>query len=235
MGFGIDITSISDLISAAHTTTDALVNTVDAVADAIKLKTDNLPASPADEAGLVAAVKAKTDNLPADPADQSDLEDILARKYPFLDFWAHPAADKITVTSTAQDIVFPSIVVAGLPSGLTLVRVVFILSVADLKDTSGSDNYINAASKSIRIMLSGGAWGTNDIIALTLDNQALFTTGSGERGGPVLYGPDLKATVNANGTWEVQSRQTTHGDALVALGNDLEFFDVEVGLRFWYH
>ncbi|MBA7676954.1 hypothetical protein ES703_85200 [subsurface metagenome] len=38
---------------------------------AIKAKTDNLPASPADEAGLVVAVKAKTDNLPTDPASQT--------------------------------------------------------------------------------------------------------------------------------------------------------------------
>ena len=71
MGFGIDITSIGEFIAAAHATTDTLVNAVDAVADAIQLKTDNLPVSPADEAGLVAAVKAKTDNLPADPASES--------------------------------------------------------------------------------------------------------------------------------------------------------------------
>ena len=71
MGFGIDISSIGDLITAAHATTDALVNTFDAVADAIQAKTDNLPATPADEVGLVAAVKARTDNLPADPASES--------------------------------------------------------------------------------------------------------------------------------------------------------------------
>ena len=143
VGFGIDISSISDLISAAHTVTDTLVTTVDGKVDVVDTVAD--------------AIKLKTDNLPSDPADQSDLEDILARKYPFLDFWSHPAADKISVTSTAADIAFPSIVVDTLPSGLTLVRVVFILSIANLKDTSGADNYINAAGKSIRIMLTGGA------------------------------------------------------------------------------
>lgn len=220
MGFGIDINSISDLISAAHTTTDALVTSVEGKVDVVDTVAD--------------AIKLKTETLPSDPADQSDLEDILARKYPFLDFWSHPAADRITVTSTAADIAFPSIAVDTLPSGLTLVRAVFILSIANLKDTSGADNYVNAAGKSIRIMLTGGAWGTNDAIALTMDNQGLFTTGSGERGGPVLYGPDIKATVNQNGTWLVRSDQTARGDALVALGDDLELFDVEVGLRFFY-
>ena len=64
---------------------------VDGIADAIKAKTDNLPASPAavgsamiltsaydkakdDVLTPVTAVKAKTDNLPADPADESSLE-----------------------------------------------------------------------------------------------------------------------------------------------------------------
>ena len=182
----------------------------------------------------LATIQAKTDNLPSDPADQSDLETILARKYPFMDFWAHPAADKVTITSSAADIAFPSIVVAGLPSGLTLVRVVFILSIANLKDTSAADNYINAASKSIRIMLTGGTWGTNDIIALTLDNQALYTTADRERGGPVLIGPDIKATVTGNGTWDVQSDEDARNDAIVAKGDNLELFDVAVGLRFFY-
>lgn len=65
----------------------ALINTVDDFLDtdiaAIKAKTDNLPASPANEATLttiagyidteVAAIKAKTDNLPASPASTSDV------------------------------------------------------------------------------------------------------------------------------------------------------------------
>ena len=169
-------------------------------------------------------------------ANLDDLEAAVARKYPFMDYWAHPAADLITIDSSAQNIVFPSILVAGLPSGLTLKLVRFILSIANLKDTSTAENYINAASKSIRIMLTGGTWGVNDVIVLTLDNQALKTTGSGERGGPTLFGPDLKTTLPTigNGTWLVQSDEDARADALVALGDDLELQDVSVGLRFWY-
>ncbi len=44
---------------------------------AIKAKTDNLPASPANET-TVAAVKTKTDNLPGDPADASDVAAAIA-------------------------------------------------------------------------------------------------------------------------------------------------------------
>lgn len=76
----------------------ALINTLDDYVDtevaAIKAKTDNLPADPADASDIaasfsslntkvdtiddfldteIAAIKAKTDNLPADPADASDI------------------------------------------------------------------------------------------------------------------------------------------------------------------
>lgn len=44
-----------------------------AIITAIKAKTDNLPAAPADQATSL-AVKAKTDNLPASPADEVTLE-----------------------------------------------------------------------------------------------------------------------------------------------------------------
>jgi len=67
------------------------ITVVDGVADAIKAKTDNLPADPASETNVdaneakidiidtvVDAIKAKTDNLPTDPADQSLVEAALA-------------------------------------------------------------------------------------------------------------------------------------------------------------
>jgi hypothetical protein len=52
---------------------DAIVSETTALqasANAIKAKTDNLPTTPADQATLL-LVKAKTDNLPSDPADES--------------------------------------------------------------------------------------------------------------------------------------------------------------------
>lgn len=61
---------------------------LDVLLDAIKAKTDNLPAAPADDTSIdsqlatidtvVDAIKAKTDNLPADPADDSDIDAQLA-------------------------------------------------------------------------------------------------------------------------------------------------------------
>ena len=80
---------------ASQTSVDTLATYVDTEVAAIKAKTDNLPADPADASDIaasfgtvntkldtiddfldteIAAIKAKTDNLPTDPADQSLVE-----------------------------------------------------------------------------------------------------------------------------------------------------------------
>jgi len=196
----------------------------------VKAKTDNLPVTPADET-TVAAVKAKTDNLPADPTSETGA---IARKFPFIDFWSAPT-DKITITNAAADLTFPDIVVAALPGGLTIKKVVLVLSVRALNNTNAADNYINAAGKTLRIKKSTGVWGVDDVVGITVASNALYCKSSAKENGPVIIGSaDLSALVNANGTYNVRSDQTTRGDAIVAQGNNLELYDVQVGLRVFY-
>ncbi len=196
----------------------------------VKAKTDNLPASPANET-TVAAVKAKTDNLPADPTSETGS---IARKFPFIDFWSAPT-DKITITNVAADLTFPDIVVAALPSGLVIKKVVLVLSVRALNNTNAADNYISAAGKTIRIKKSTGVWGVDDVVGITIPNSGLYCKASAKENGPVIIGSaDLSAMVNANGTYNIMSNQTTRGDGLVALGASLELYDVQVGLRVFY-
>jgi len=247
MGFGVRVSDLTDAITTAHTTTDALVEdvdddvgVVDGVVDAVKAKTDNLPASPANEATLVVvdtvvdAVKAKTDNLPSDPADQSDLEDILERKYPFLDFWSAPA-DKVTIAGAAADLDFPDVEVSGLPSGATLKRVVVILTIRAILDTSASDNYIDEASKTLRVMKSTGAWGTDDVIGITFDQNSLYCVASTKEAGPAIIGAhDVKGEVDEDATYNFRSEQTENLDAISALADSLELYDVQIGLRVFY-
>lgn len=76
----------TDDIPGALAIHDGKLDTLDTVADAIKAKTDNLPADPASETNVNAnetkidtldtvadAIKAKTDNLPADPASETNV------------------------------------------------------------------------------------------------------------------------------------------------------------------
>ena len=180
---------------------------------------------------LLGQVKAKTDNLPADPTSETGS---IARKFPFIDFWSAPT-NKITITNVAADLTFPDIVVAALPSGLTIKKVVLVLSVRALADISAADNYINGANKTLRIKKSTGAWGVDDVVGITFPNQGLYCKASAKESGPVIIDDtDLSALVNANGSYNVASRQTVSADALVAFGASLEIYDIQVGLRVFY-
>jgi len=205
---------------------------------AIKERTDNLPDSPANEA-TVDLVKAKTDNLPGDPADESDLEDILGRKYPFLDFWSAPPGDgdaaKITVKGAAADLDFPSVVVEGLPATATLKRVVVILTIRAILDTSTADNYIDQASKTLRVKKSTGAWATDDVVGITFDLNSLYCVASTKEAGPAIIGShDVKGEVDEDATYNFRSVQTIRADAISAKADDLELYDVQVGIRAFY-
>jgi len=164
----------------------------------------------------------------------SQVQNTLAHKSSFIDSWSAPA-NKITISDVAADLAFPDIVVAALPSSLTIKKVVLVLSVRALADISAADNYIDGADKTLRIKKSSGAWGVDDVVGITFPNQGLYCKASAKEAGPVIIGDtDLSALVNANGSYNVASRQTVSGDALVAFGASLELYDIQVGLRiFW--
>jgi len=158
----------------------------------------------------------------------------LVRKFPFLDFWSAPA-DLITVPAAAANLDFPDIVVAGIPVGATLKRVVLILTCRALRDTSGANNYIDQASKTLRVKKSTGAWGTDDLVGITFDLNSLYCVASNKEGGPVIIGnADVKVEVDGDATYNVQSNQDNRADAISALANNLELYDVQVGLRLFY-
>lgn len=83
-----DMVGTDNAATASELSThDGKLDTVDTVVDAIKAKTDNLPADPASETNVdanetkidtidtvVDAIKAKTDNLPADPASETNVD-----------------------------------------------------------------------------------------------------------------------------------------------------------------
>ena len=163
------------------------------------------------------------------------IQTALARKFSIMDFWSAPA-DKIVVQNVpVVDIPFPDIVVAGLPAGLTVQRVVLIMTGRALNDTSGADNFINAANKRLRIKTAAGVWGVNDIVAITFALNSLYVKAGAKEAGPVIIGSaNLSALVTGNATYNVRSDQTTRGDAIVAQGNNLELYDVQVGLRVFY-
>lgn len=164
----------------------------------------------------------------------SPIDTRLSRKFPFMDFWSLPAA-KLTITNVAGNITFPDIVVAGLPTGFTLKRVVLILLVRAINNTNAAPNYINGASKTLRLKKSTGIWGVDDVVGITFDNLSFYTAANAKEPGPVIIGDtDVKAKVDGNGTYNAQSNQTERSDAIVAAGANLELYDIQVGLRVFF-
>lgn len=142
-------------------------------------------------------------------------------------------------TNVAADKDFPDVVIpAGfLPAGATIVEVNMLLKWADMMEDSASENYINAASKTIRVKASTGAWGTDDIVAMTLKNGSWVVAASSHRGGGVLMeqAHDIKAVVTgAAMTLNFESNQTNRSDAIVVLADGMTLYDVETGVRIFY-
>ncbi len=249
MGFGVkaaDIKAIkekTELIPASPADNTIVL--------AIKAKTDSLPADPASESGSIADILSQTSLLPADPASESgalktDLDSLLTsvpRVQPWMDFWSGPGAG-VSIGATPADIVWLSVSIpafGGLPAGATITRVVAMLKVKAIGDSSGSDNYIVEANKYIRIIKSGGTWGTDDIVALVFVADQWYTTANAKENGDVIIGEpadDLSSVVDGAGDYDFVSAETatygSRGDAPYAAGDTLDLYDFEIGLRVYF-
>ncbi|MBA7580771.1 hypothetical protein ES708_22665 [subsurface metagenome] len=150
-------------------------------------------------------------------------------------------ADNITVDAAAADLTFPSVVVSGLPATATLTRVVVILTIRAIENLDAAANYIDEASKTLRVMKSDGAWGTDDVVGITFDQNSLYCAGSTKEAGPTIIGShDVKGEVDGDATYIFVSMQTEpagdtpRADAISALADSLELYDIQVGLRVFY-
>jgi len=142
----------------------------------------------------------------------------------------------VPAVGNVADLDFPDVVITGLPSGITIARADLVLIIGALLDTSTAENQIAAADKKLRIKLSTGAWGTDDMVALTFVQNSLQVDASAYRGGTVLFGAiDVKTKVTADGTYNLRSEQTERSDAVIATGDTLELLDVSAVIRVWFN
>lgn len=155
---------------------------------------------------------------------QEGVEDLISQA----DFWSQ-ADDVIDLPAVAADVTLPAVAVSGLPSGISLTRVVALLKMRAIENTNaGGANALNGA-QAIRIKKSTGTWGVDDIAAITLPDNLWTVAASTRESGDVLIGDiDLKAKVDGNGTYNLRFE-----NALVDLAS-LRLNDVMVGLRFFY-
>lgn len=157
------------------------------------------------------------------------------------DRWSYKSAiiPSLEFTNAAADKDFSDVVIPAsfLPTGATVLEVNMMLKWAHMMEDSGAENYINAASKTIRVKVSTGAWGTDDIVAMTMKNGSWKVAASGTRGGDVYIetAHDIKAVVTgAAMTLNFESNNTNRSDAIVVLADGMTLYDIETGVRIWY-
>ncbi len=141
-----------------------------------------------------------------------------------VDFWSD-VDDVIDLPVGPADTALPDVVVSGLPSGVTLDRVVVMLKVRAIENTNaGGPNAINVA-QNIQVRKAAGAW----VAAINLaDNQWTVAASTRESGDVLIGDNDVKATVDGDATYNFQ-----FASAAVDLAS-LRLNDVLVGLRFFF-
>lgn len=141
-----------------------------------------------------------------------------------VDFWSVPQ-EEVAVTAVAGDLALPDVTVAGLPTGSTVVRAVAMFKARVIENTNGAVNKLNGAQEIQVRDDTPGAWAD----AINFVDDQFGIAASTREGGDVLVGAlDLSATVDGNDTYNFQ------WDEAVADQANLQFNDVQVGLRIWY-
>jgi len=163
---------------------------------------------------VVDAIKVNTDKMP--------------RLASHMDFWSDNDDDITLTTTTTADYNLPNVVVAGLPTGVTIIRVVAILKIALIKDTSGSDNAINGAT-TLKVDADSGYGSLVTAIDIPDNSWAVDVSEATERGGDVMIGDnDIKTEVTGNATYYGQLTD------IGCDGNSLKLKDVAWGLRIYF-
>ncbi len=139
--------------------------------------------------------------------------------------WSAYAA-QIVLTNGAGDKALPSLTIVNLPTGATIVYALPFLKFANKENTNAAVNSVSGAQNIQVEKAVGGAW----ITGIAFGGGEYSTPASTREGGDVMMGTnDVSAQVPANGA--VMSFKWTSG---VAAQNNLNFNDVQVGLRIWY-
>ena len=140
-----------------------------------------------------------------------------------MDFFSDTQAT-VTITNAAQDLSLPDVVVS-LPTEGSIIRVIPLLKVRAMEDTSAVANSLSGA-QNLRAKLSTGTWGQDDVAAINLVNGQFAVAASTKEAGDLVLGDiDIRAVVSAEGTYNFRLENA------IAVGSNLVLHDVLVGLR----
>ena len=151
---------------------------------------------------------------------------ISAKATEHMDFWSD-LDNVIDLPAVAADTPLPDVVVSGLPSGATILRVTAILKIRAIENTSGTGANAISGAQAVRVKKSTGTWGVDDLAAINLPDNLWTVAASTREAGDLLIGDnDVKGEVDEDATYNLRFE-----NALVDYAS-LRLNGVMVGLRF---
>jgi hypothetical protein len=142
-----------------------------------------------------------------------------------IDVWSSYLA-LVQLTSVAGDKPLPSITIAGLPTGATIVRAIMMLKYRTIENTNAAVNSLSGAQNVQAEKAVGGAW----VTGIALGGGECSVPASTRESGDVMMGTnDIASEIPANG--EVVDFKWTNAKSAQ---DSLNFNDVQVGLRIWF-
>ena len=149
-------------------------------------------------------------------------------KVSMMEFWGD-VDDIITLTTATTNIDLPNVVVADIPANTTIIRVIGVIRLRALNNTSGSVNAINGVNI-IKLKKSTGAWATDDVDLINIPDNILSIAASTKECGMLIEGDnDAASEVDENATYNLRFNGNIFVD-----GNNLELIDVDVGLKVYF-
>lgn len=143
-------------------------------------------------------------------------------------FWSDVSA-LLSITDSSASLNCNNVVVTGLPSGVTIIRVVALLKIQFIRDTSASDNAINNASMTLKVDADSGYTSTVTAIDIPDNSWAVDVSTSPDLSGDIIEGDNnIKTEVTENATYYVRFENAQ------ADGANLELHGVQVGLKIYF-
>jgi len=166
------------------------------------------------------------------PIDIDGLKTSRDRQLLSMDFWSNPQ-EEVSVPAIAATLALPSVTVADLPAGATIVRAIAIFKARMIENTNAAANKLNgatvAATSQVIQIQDSALSGWVDAINFVDDQFGIAATT--REGGDVLMG-----SIDIAGAGKVDANDTYSVRWLLALADlaSLNFNDCACGLRIWY-
>lgn len=164
------------------------------------------------------------------PTDVDGLKTSRDRQLFSMDFWSAPQ-EEVAIPAVAATLTLPTVTIADLPAGATVVRAIAMLKFRMIENINGAANKLNGATVAATSQViqvrddTPGTW--RDAIKFVDDQFGIAA--STREGGDVLIGDtDIAVEVDANDGYNFQYLLASAD----LLGINLN--DCQVGLKIWY-